>query len=116
MAPRRVVMNKARFHHPDGTVDDIDVADNESLMKGAVAQSVPGIIGECGGRAMCATCHVHVWSEQANDLSEMSEEEDEMLDAVLEQRIDGRSRLACQLTAGVDFVDIDVDVPTETIA
>lgn len=104
-------MNTARFHHPGGTVDHIDVDHDVTLMKAAVAHSVAGIVGECGGRAMCATCHVHVWPEQATELPEMTEDEDEMLDAVFDQRIDGRSRLACQLTAGVDFTDIDVDVP-----
>jgi 2Fe-2S ferredoxin len=109
-------MNKARFHHPDGTVDDVDIADSETLMKAAVSHSVSGIIGECGGRAMCATCHVHVWAEHATVLPEMSEEEDDMLDAVLEQRIEGRSRLGCQLTAGIDFTELDVDVPGQTFS
>ncbi|MGF0313334.1 2Fe-2S iron-sulfur cluster-binding protein [Rhodococcus sp. IEGM1428] len=107
-------MTTARFHHPDGTVDHVAIDPRESLMKAAVAQSVTGIIGECGGRAMCATCHVHVWADQANRLPEMTEDEDEMLDAVCDQRIEGRSRLACQLTAGTDFDDIDVDVPSGT--
>ena len=41
----------------------IDATLGESVMATAVKNGVPGIIGECGGNASCATCHVWVDDE-----------------------------------------------------
>ena len=56
-------MPKITYHHPDGTATPIEVAENTSVMRAALLNNVAGIIGECGGQAMCATCHVFVRSE-----------------------------------------------------
>ena len=45
---------------PDGTTRTIEVAAGTSVMQAAVGAGVRGIVGECGGSAMCATCHVYV--------------------------------------------------------
>ncbi|WP_053387688.1 2Fe-2S iron-sulfur cluster-binding protein [Leucobacter japonicus] len=101
-------MPKITYHHPDGELDAVEVPDGTSVMRAALVNSVDGIIGECGGQAMCATCHVYV--RDGIDLPEVSEDEDEMLDCTTEDRADN-SRLGCQLVAGRDFDEIDVDLP-----
>jgi 2Fe-2S ferredoxin len=101
-------MPKITYHHPDGTATPIEVAEHTSVMRAALLNNVAGIIGECGGQAMCATCHVFVRSEI--DLAPPSGDEDEMLDCTTEERQDC-SRLSCQLVAGRDFDSIDVEIP-----
>lgn len=77
-------------------------------MRAALQNGVPGIVGECGGQAMCATCHVYV--DPALDLREPSDDEEEMLECTAAERTDG-SRLSCQLRAGEDFEDLKVQLP-----
>jgi len=38
----------------------IDVPSGMSVMQAALNHRVEGILGECGGNCMCATCHVYV--------------------------------------------------------
>jgi 2Fe-2S ferredoxin len=97
------------YRHPDGSSETVDVADGTSVMRGALINNVNGIVGECGGQAMCATCHVYVESDDVA-LPEVSEDEDEMLDCTTDDRTD-TSRLGCQLVAGRDFTELEVAVP-----
>lgn len=67
----------------------------ESLMQAAVNNDVPGIIGECGGAAACATCHVYVdpeWVDVAGDPNPM---EAGLLETLANKR--ETSRLSCQI-------------------
>lgn len=100
-------MPKISYHHADGAVDAVEVAAGTSIMRAALDNSVDGIIGECGGQAMCATCHVYVRGD--TELPEVSDDEDEMLDCTIDDRQEN-SRLGCQIIAGRDFDEIDVDV------
>lgn len=97
------------YHHADGAVDEVEAKDGASIMRTALDNSVKGIIGECGGQAMCATCHVLVRGDQELELPEISDDEDEMLECTVDEREDN-SRLGCQLVAGRDFDRIEVDV------
>lgn len=98
----------------DGEDRPVDVAHGSSLMKGAVEAGVPGIIGECGGNAMCATCHVYTPVEEAPRLPPVGTDEDEMLDCTASQRLPG-SRLSCQLVADEVLDGLVIDVPAEQI-
>ena len=69
-----------------------------SLMQGATANGVDGILGECGGSCACATCHCYVDEARLGDLPAPSENELAMLDNVAAERRPS-SRLACQLKA-----------------
>jgi 2Fe-2S ferredoxin len=80
-------------------------------MRAAVSHSVAGIVGECGGQAMCATCHIYVSDKYLGFLPEMDEDEDEMLDDTVESRDPVRSRLGCQLRLEGDIADLEVTVP-----
>jgi 2Fe-2S ferredoxin len=104
-------MAKVSFHHNDGSVDVLDVDPGTSLMRAAVTNGVAGIVGECGGQAMCATCHVYVRPEYLDGLPEISEDEEEMLECTADPRDEDRSRLGCQIKAGEGFDEIEVDVP-----
>lgn len=101
-------MSNITYRQVDGTSTTVVVDEGTSIMRAALQNDVPGIVGECGGQAMCATCHVYVPEGVA--LPEVSDDEDEMLECTSEERQDN-SRLGCQLQAGRDFADITVDVP-----
>ena len=54
-------MPKIIYRFADGKERVIDVESGTSVMRAALENDVPGLIGECGGQAMCATCHVYVF-------------------------------------------------------
>jgi 2Fe-2S ferredoxin len=99
---------KIVFIAADGTQDNVDAAVGTTVMRTAVLAGIDGIVAECGGNAMCATCHVHV---AATDLlPPMSPVEDELLEATAsERRAD--SRLSCQLPITEDLDGLVVVLP-----
>ena len=80
----------------DGTKVEIDVPVGKRVMQAALAAGVDGIVAECGGQAMCATCHVYVDDAFADAVPPVSEEEDEMLEDTVCERTT-QSRLSCQI-------------------
>ena len=103
-------MAKITFHHPGGGIDVLDIEPGTSIMRAAVTNGVQGIVGECGGQAMCGTCHVYVREQYLEAVPPVGEDEDEMLDCTTAGRLDG-SRLGCQLVAGSGWETLEVDVP-----
>ena len=72
---------------------------NMNLMELCKAYELP-VEGTCGGMALCSTCHVYVQSE--HELSEMKDDEEDMLDQAF--FVEDNSRLGCQLRL-VDEMD-----------
>jgi 2Fe-2S ferredoxin len=108
-------MPKVIYHHEDGTTEVVAADAGTNVMRAAVQNGVAGIVGECGGQAMCATCHVYVHEHYLGSLPEISEDEEEMLDCTAAPRDERRSRLGCQLTLGGDLEEVEVDVPATQI-
>jgi 2Fe-2S ferredoxin len=102
-------MPQITYVQPGGGTRTILVNDGQSVMRAAVENSIDGIVGECGGNAMCATCHVYVEQGETNLLGEVGLDEDEMLDCTAAARLDS-SRLSCQLSA---TSDLTVRIPEE---
>jgi 2Fe-2S ferredoxin len=94
----------------DGSRKLIDVPNGTSLMQGAVNNGISGIVAECGGSAMCATCHVYVDPDWVARLPPINAVEDEMLDSVASERTDN-SRLSCQLNATPELEGLVVTLP-----
>jgi 2Fe-2S ferredoxin len=92
----------------------LSFADDSSVMRAAVNNDVDGIVGECGGQLMCATCHVYVESVGLGELPEISEDEDMMLDTTASPRL-ANSRLSCQLLIGPRLDDVVVTLPESQI-
>ncbi|MFB0874458.1 MULTISPECIES: 2Fe-2S iron-sulfur cluster-binding protein [unclassified Sphingobium] len=89
-------MPKILFVEADGTEHEVEVALGVSAMEGAVQNSVPGIDGDCGGQAACATCHVFVdsgWLAKTGTAEPVTERP--MLE--LAEGAEDNSRLACQI-------------------
>lgn len=94
----------------DGTEHQIDVANGESVMQGAVDNMVDGILAECGGGLACATCHCYVeeaWTEKAGAASEV---ETEMLEFSAAE-VKPNSRLSCQIQMSDELDGLVVHLP-----
>ncbi len=79
-----------------GDTRQIAVPVGDSVMEGAIKNGIDGIVAECGGACMCATCHVYVDEPFLAKLNPMDETEAEMLNATASERRPN-SRLSCQL-------------------
>jgi ferredoxin, 2Fe-2S len=103
-------MPKVTWILGDGREISADVAVGHNLMEAAVANNVPGVIGECGGCLSCATCHVYVdtaWFERTDKPGDM---ENEMLEVTAAERRDV-SRLSCQIQASDHLDGLILHVP-----
>jgi ferredoxin, 2Fe-2S len=108
----RPEMAKVTYVHPEGARETFDIATGKSLMLGAQSNGVAGILGECGGQAMCATCHVYVEGGYLDALPEMSEDEEALLEATASER-KATSRLSCQIESCDSLDGIVVYLPEE---
>lgn len=95
------------FVQPDGTATPVEAVEGESLMQAAINACIDGIVAECGGNCMCATCHVYI---DAAGLPAMAEGEDALLDGAAAERRPN-SRLACQIPVTPALDGITVDLP-----
>ena len=103
-------MANITFIEANGQSTTVNLADGWSLMQGATANGVDGIIGECGGSCACATCHCYVDEARLADLPAASEGELAMLENVASERRPN-SRLACQLKASAALEGLIVRLP-----
>ena len=107
-------MVKLTFVGPDGSQTTIDAPEGTSVMKAAVANDVDGIVGECGGAMMCATCHCYVDEAWADRTGPREEGEDDMLEGAASEVTD-RSRLSCQIKLTTDLDGLIVHLPEEQL-
>jgi 2Fe-2S ferredoxin len=84
--------------------------DGASLMEAAVQHEVEGIVGECGGSAVCGTCHVYIDENDCARLPSMNDFEDAMLDGTASERR-ANSRLACQIPVTPALDGLTVHIP-----
>ena len=102
------------FIRPDGRSENIEAEIGESAMQVATRHGVDEIVAECGGNAMCATCHVYVDENWIGRLAEMSEEENALLDGVAAER-QPTSRLSCQIKIEQDLDGVVLRLPERQI-
>ena len=102
------------YIHPDGARDDLEVAVGTSLMQGATSHGIDGILAECGGNAMWATCHVYVESEHLDRLPPMSADEDALLEGTASERR-ANSRLSCQIRVTSELDRLTVRLPDRQV-
>lgn len=107
-------MVRALFHPADGgEAVDIDVPEGWTLMEGARQEAIEGIVADCGGGAICGTCHVKVRQEWFDRIPEPEPSEAALLTIVPE--VSEFSRLACQIPMEVDLDGIEVDIPSSQL-
>lgn len=103
-------MPKATYIETTGKELTFDLPLGATLMEGAVQNGVKGIVAECGGSCMCATCHIYVDEAFLELLPDMEEEEAEMLEGANAPRQDN-SRLSCQVRISKKLEGIIVRIP-----
>ena len=91
----------------------IDIKNGANLMQAALDNLVPGIIGDCGGAAACATCHVFVDSEWADRAGGASDIELDLIDGLLDTK--PTSRLSCQIIMSDELDGIVLHLPESQI-
>ena len=79
-------------------------------MEGAVQNGIDGILAECGGSCMCATCHVYVEVDFLARLNPIEEAEEEMLGCTAAER-KPNSRLSCQIHVTAELDGLVVNLP-----
>jgi ferredoxin, 2Fe-2S len=103
-------MPRITYVEATGAEVTLELAEGWSLMQGATANGVEGILGECGGSCACATCHCYVDEARLADLAPPSDNELAMLEnAAAERR--PNSRLACQIKATAALDGLVVHLP-----
>jgi len=83
---------------------ELDVKPGISILDAALDNGI-ALDHNCGGNCACSTCHVYIKDGMGN-LSEMSEEEEDMLDTAHGLKLE--SRLSCQSQVKGDVI---VEIP-----
>jgi 2Fe-2S ferredoxin len=107
-------MPKVTFIHPYGRSESVEAEDGASAMITALTHGVDGIVAECGGNAVCATCHVYVDEAWLGKLAPMSDNEDELLDGAAAERLPN-SRLSCQIKMTPELDGLVLRLPDRQI-
>lgn len=107
-------MVQITYIEPSGKPVTVNVAEGRSLMKGATANGVDGILAECGGSCACGTCHCYVDPARFAELPEPTDAELAMLDTVAAERRPN-SRLSCQIKASAELEGLVVTLPVRQI-
>ena len=102
-------MPKVTFIEDSGEEKQVEVAIGESLMQAAVNNMIEGIIGECGGSCVCATCHCFIDDDWRERVGPTNEAEDDMLS--YEDSRQENSRLGCQVKMTEELDGLVVRLP-----
>lgn len=102
-------MTSITFIEAGGREIVAQVTSETTLMELAVAHEVEGVLADCGGACVCATCHCYVDASHSDTLGEAGPGESMMLDELLNTTQD--SRLACQIDLNSDLDGLVVTIP-----
>jgi len=98
-----VVDREGKSHELEGPTDM-----NLNIMELCKAYGLP-IEGTCGGMALCASCHMYILSE--HELSDPSDDEEDMLDQAF--FVESNSRLGCQIRLSPEMEGLVVKLAKE---
>lgn len=94
-------------HRGDATLLEVEVG--QSIMEAAVIRGVKGMPAECGGAPSCGTCSVFVAEDWAAKTGVAAEPECEILH--LNNKLDKRRRLSCQMFAEPSWNGLTLHIP-----
>jgi len=82
-----------------------------SLMEAIRDSGIDELLALCGGCLSCATCHVYVDPAFADQLPDMSDDENDLLDSSMARG--PQSRLSCQLPLREELAGLIVTIAPE---
>ena len=97
------------FITDDGVATTVKGNVGDSIMMTALAGKIAGIVAECGGAMMCATCHVYVDESFMDKVGEPDDMEKQMLQFAAD--VHPNSRLSCQINVTEDLDGLTVSLP-----
>jgi 2Fe-2S ferredoxin len=103
-------MPRVTYISQDEKATTLDIAIGTSVMQAAVFNGIDGIVAECGGSCMCATCHVYIREDLLALTPPMQPDEDAMLEGTASERRPN-SRLSCQLVMSPEMDGLVVYLP-----
>jgi ferredoxin, 2Fe-2S len=107
-------MPKITYIQPTGAPRDLELPVGFSLRQGAVGHGLDGIVAECGGNVICATCHVYVEPDHIARLPPMTADEDALLEGTAAERR-ANSRLSCQIIVTAELDGLVVRLPDRQV-
>lgn len=93
-----------------GERTEVEVPIGDSVMEGAIRNGIDGIVAECGGSCLCATCHVYVEEQFLTLLPPIDDEQNAMLESTAAER-KSNSRLSCQIAVRKELDGLIVHMP-----
>lgn len=97
------------FIERDGARHDVAYKDGATIMQAGTEAGIDGIVGECGGSCMCATCHVYLTEADSARLPAADAMELEVLEYTA-LNVRPTSRLGCQIRLGETTDGLVVEV------
>ena len=88
-------MPKVIYIDVDGERHEADVSNGSSVMEGAIANGVEGILAICGGSCACSTGHGYIDDAWVDRVGPPNEIEESTLELASDRRTG--SRLTCQI-------------------
>jgi 2Fe-2S ferredoxin len=107
-------MGKIVYVTHAGEEHAIEASDGTSVMQAAMTNNIVGIVAECGGSMMCATCHVYVRDPWLTKLKPIDATQEAMLTMTASERKPS-SRLSCQILMSPALDGITVDLPEHQV-
>ena len=104
-------MTKINFIQKDGSTKTVDAPNGISLLEVAHQNDI-GLEGACEGSLACSTCHVIIDPAFFDNLTEPTEDEEDMLDLAF--GLTRTSRLGCQIMVSDALEGLTVTLPAAT--
>ncbi len=98
----------------EGDKTTVEAKEGDNVMSIAIANGIDGIIGECGGSMMCATCHCYVDKDWTEATGERMDGEDDMLECASSE-VKPTSRLSCQIKLTAEHDGLVIHMPEDQL-
>ncbi|WP_322060133.1 2Fe-2S iron-sulfur cluster-binding protein [Paraburkholderia sp. J63] len=95
----------------DGTEHELDAASGVSLMENIRDGGIDELMALCSGGCSCATCQVYIDEALPGGLTEISQDENELLDSSTYRK--NTSRLSCQVIMNDGLSGLRVTISPE---